>query len=66
MIAISMHSMLDEFQVIEDTKRARAEGATWIMVSLHRGVEYTAFPSPDTWHFAQLLAQSCLDACLSQ
>jgi poly-gamma-glutamate synthesis protein (capsule biosynthesis protein) len=49
---------IDEVQIIQDIHRVKKMGADWILVNLHWGVEYTAFPSPSQ----QRLAREIIDA----
>jgi len=49
---------LDRNDIIEDIKSARRNGAAWILVNLHWGIEYSVCPSPGQ----QRLARSLVDA----
>jgi poly-gamma-glutamate synthesis protein (capsule biosynthesis protein) len=57
-------SRIDKTQIIKDIAKAKQDGATWVVVGLHWGLEYTSFPSPNQQGMARAFVDAGADVIL--
>ena len=57
-------ALLDELQILKDIEDLRARGVERMIINLHWGEEYVAFPSPDQQRVARQLIDSGADVII--